>query len=206
MTNRTVKVALLLFAVLASLVTLRIVSMPPQYYESKLHFSMHASELEELSNEFDNIPAVQSITLVGSSLLVEGKAGADLADSLSDSQTEKFKHLMVEIAVPRLRRSEIGNVVVIGSQNKFGKTYQIHFVAYNDLAYLLPPNCSEESDDGFGVCSFPLDGKWALRYEWLTMAHSVSESRRYPSYPSFSETKSAKLTDDHLVIRRLKTL
>ena len=175
MTNRTVKVALVLLFVLASVITLRIVSMPPQYYESKFHFAMHASELHELSDEFDKIPAAQSIALVGSSLIVEGKAGIDYADSLTDSQKERLSQLMIDIEVPRLRRTDLGNMVVIGSENKFGKTYQIHLIAYYDMAYLRPPNCTEESDGDFGVCSFPLEGNWALRYEWLPIVHSESE-------------------------------
>jgi len=133
---------------------------------------MHASELYQLSEEFDKIPTVQSLTLVGSSLVVEKLIGVDDVNSLTDSQEKRFSQLMTNFSAPRLRRSELGKIVQIGSQYRFGKAYEIFFVEYDNSEYLAPPDCAEDSVTGFGACSYPLNGNWALRYEWVPIAVS----------------------------------
>ena len=167
MARRKARVAFLVLLIVSSLVVARVVSMPPQYYESKVIFTTHLSQLDELIVEFDAIAGARSITLVDSSLVVDSVFGENILDSLPDSQKKKILRLMQSVGTPRLRRTELGNAVVVGSQERFGKFFQIEFVTYRDLANLSPPDCMEDPSGEFGVCSFPLQGRWALRYEWV---------------------------------------
>jgi hypothetical protein len=143
-------------------------------------FSESRTQFDELENVFAEDPTLEYAALdftSTSGVCVRHRSDNRIGKHCSDSttvDTDRLKSLLALTSASLMWRIEDGLLFFLGSDDRNDQQFNVAIIRRFPGAPSSPECLDEPPRESPGSCSFELDDRWELTYDWV--AHSVSPS------------------------------
>ena len=165
------------FALLVGVFSVACTPWPPYSNEAQKHFKEHREQLEKLRQNFENTGFAQ----VGISAVREGLVGRKTFDDVPKPvqvPNEKIiKNGLTELEIPEISRKDDTTYFVLNRKEMDGSTYAWFYAVSSDQKS-KPPVCKQSlKQNPCGKCSFLLDNKWWVEYNWRPSDLTIAKQK-----------------------------
>lgn len=167
------KTSSILFAIIVSIISAYVYAVHksalPYFYESSLFFDNNKKKLEDIVSELNKDKNISYVALSGKDEITVKFAESDSKKPLKKEQRTIYKNLLSDARVSPVMKIEIGILLYIGSEYKFGKNFNIAYILHNKAKPYKPLCNGNYKTDKQGDCNIKLEGNWVLNYQWITV-------------------------------------